>query len=402
MKFYTKREFAIFSIVFFVFGFVVSALFFNFVGKDKESVAVVESVDKEIVIDREVLNDVKNVNFKSSNMSDEQNSITIYEKLNAGVVNITTEIMGLNWFLEPVPREGGSGSGAIIDEKGYILTNTHVVENAYKVFVGLNDGSQYEGKVVGLDIENDLAVLKIDPLETVLTVIPLGSSKNLKVGQKVLAIGNPYGYDRTLTTGIISGVSRPVRTDKNIVIKNMIQTDASINPGNSGGPLIDSNGRMVGINTMIYSPSGGSIGIGFAVPVDTAIRVLPDLIKYGKVNRGWIDIVPIQLNKTIADYANLPTSKGILISQIKKSSKAYSVLKGGNSSKPVRYGRSYIYFGGDIIVSVNGVKVESIIELFSALENSKPNQKVPVKIYRGNKLMTVDVELSKRPKEFQW
>ena len=176
------------------------------------------------------------VNDGNEYSEDELQNIRTYELMNQGVVNITTETLALNWFLEPVPSDGGTGSGSIIDRRGYILTNYHVVEKAYKVHINLADGSQYDGEVVGKDPENDLAVVKFDPDGKDLITIPFGRSSDLKVGQKVLAIGNPFGYDRTLTTGIVSGLGRPVRTASNIVIRDMIQTDASINPGNSGGP----------------------------------------------------------------------------------------------------------------------------------------------------------------------
>ncbi|MFA5852920.1 MAG: trypsin-like peptidase domain-containing protein, partial [Spirochaetales bacterium] len=222
---------------------------------------------------------------------DERENINVYEKYNESVVNITTEVVNVNWFLEPVPQSGGSGSGSIIDSRGYILTNYHVVKGAYKLFVNLADGSQYEASVVGFDSQNDLAIIKFTPpAGAKLLPIPFGTSRGLKVGQKVLAIGNPFGLERTLTQGIVSGLGRPIQKDDTTILQNMIQTDASINPGNSGGPLFNSSGRMIGINTMIYSPSGGSVGIGFAIPVDTAIRIVPELIKDGKVRRGWIEM----------------------------------------------------------------------------------------------------------------
>ena len=197
---------------------------------------------------------------------DERENIDVYERLNAGVVNISTEVVTINWFLEPIPKEGGSGSGSIIDQRGYVLTNYHVIKDAFKVFVSLADGSRFEGKVIGSDRENDLAVVKFDPPAGMkLTVVPYGDSSNLKVGQKVLAIGNPFGLERTLTRGIVSGLGRPVQQDSKTIIQDMIQTDASINPGNSGGPLLNAKGEIIGINTMIYSTSGGSVGVGFAV-----------------------------------------------------------------------------------------------------------------------------------------
>lgn len=334
---------------------------------------------------------------------DELVNIRVYETYNRGVVNITTETLSLNWFLEPVPQDGGTGSGSIIDRRGYVLTNYHVVEDAYKVFINLYDGSQFEGEVIGKDPENDLAVLKFDPGDTSLVTISFGDSSNLKVGQKVLAIGNPFGYDRTLTTGIVSGLGRPVRTGKNLVIRDMIQTDASINPGNSGGPLLDREGRMIGINTMIYSPSGGSVGIGFAVPVDTARRVVPELIEDGHVRRGWIDLVPVQLEPSIVRYANLPVSRGLMVSRIVPGGNAQAAgIRGGDPDQGVRYGRSIIYFGGDIIVEVDGMKTETLGDLFSALEDNRPGETVEVKLVRGRSGKTVQVLLSERPDGLEW
>ncbi len=343
------------------------------------------------------------VNNGARYTEDEQVNIRVYEQRNEGVVNITTEVLAFNWFLEPVPREGSTGSGSIIDPRGYVLTNHHVVEKAYKVQVALADGTQVEGEVVGADPENDLAVIKFDPKGRKLTTIPMGSSSNLKVGQRVLAIGNPFAFDRTLTTGIISGLGRPIRTDKGLVIQNMIQTDASINPGNSGGPLLDTQGNMVGINTMIYSPSGGSIGIGFAVPIDTAKRVVPEIIKYGKVMRGWIDIVPVQLFPALVEYAKLPVDRGLLVSRVIPGGNAEKAgIKGGSRSEAVRYGNSIIYLGGDIIVEVDGTKVGSLADLYAALEDNKPGETVVVVAYRGKTKREFKVTLSQRPEKFQW
>ncbi len=338
-----------------------------------------------------------NVNDSSSFTEDELENIRVYQTLNEAVVNISIEVVTLNWFLEPVPQQGGSGSGSIIDSRGYILTNRHVVENAYKVFVTLADGAQFDGKVIGIDPENDLAVVKIDPGNRRLVTIPFGNSDNLLVGQKVLAIGNPFGYERTLTTGVISGLGRPVKptTGSKYIIKDMIQTDASINPGNSGGPMISSKGEMIGINTMIYSPTGGSIGIGFAVPVNTARRVVPDLIKNGEVTRGWIDIEPVQIFPELVRYAELPVSKGILVSRVVENSTAEKAgIRGGNEA--VRYGRSTFYIGGDIIIKVDGIKINSLADLYSALEDNRPGERVAVTVLRGKKEIDLAVELSKR------
>jgi S1-C subfamily serine protease len=335
--------------------------------------------------------------------ADETENIEVYQNRNEGVVNITTETVTYNWFLEPVPRQGSSGSGSIIDRRGYVLTNQHVVEDAVKVFVTLSDESRIEGRVIGTDPENDLAVIQFDPEERDLTVIPMGESESLQVGQKVLAIGNPFGLDRTLTTGIISGLGRPLRARNDLVIQNMIQTDASINPGNSGGPLLDSQGRMIGINTMIYSPSGGSVGIGFAVPVGTARRVVPDLLEFGYVRRGWIDIVPRALFPQLVDYADLPVSEGILVSEVVPGGNADEAgLRGGSERRAVRYGRTVIYLGGDIIVAVDGQPVESIANLYEALEDNRPGDTVEVEYIRNGNRRTTEVTLSERPERLQW
>ncbi|MDR1318511.1 MAG: trypsin-like peptidase domain-containing protein [Treponema sp.] len=327
---------------------------------------------------------------------DERENISIYEQLNSAVVNITTETIAINWFLEPVPQEGGSGSGSIIDTRGYVLTNNHVIDNATKVFINLADGSQYEGTLVGTDPENDIAVLKFDPPRGVgLRTIPFGSSDNLKVGQKVLAIGNPFALERTLTVGIVSGLGRPIQTSRQHVIRDMIQTDASINPGNSGGPLLDTLGRMIGINTMIYSPSGGSVGIGFAVPVNTAKRVVAELIQYGKVRRGWIDATVVQLFPSLVRYAKLPVNSGLLVSRTKRNGFAEKAgIRQG--SEPVQYGRSVIYLGGDIITSVDGMETNTLADLSSALEDNKPGEKVRVEILRGGRSSVLDLTLADR------
>jgi S1-C subfamily serine protease len=344
--------------------------------------------------------DVIPVQSTAGYSEDEKNNIRVYERLNRAVVNISTKVVGLNWFLEPVPREGGSGSGSIIDERGYVLTNRHVVANAYEVLITLHNGRQYTGEVVGTDPENDLAVVKFDPEGMELVTIPMGSSSELMVGQKVLAIGNPFGYDRTLTTGIVSGVGRPVKTDTNLIIRDMIQTDASINPGNSGGPLINTRGEMIGINTMIFSPSGGSVGIGFAVSVDNAKRVVPDLIEYGTVKRGWIDAVMVQLFPELVRYAELPVSRGLLISRVIEGGNADRAgIRGGNS--PVRYGRSTIYIGGDVIVEVDGIEIRTWSDLYNALEDNRPGETVEVVVLRGGNRKSFRVVLSVRSERYE-
>jgi S1-C subfamily serine protease len=324
---------------------------------------------------------------------DEKENIQIYKLLNQGVVNITSVTYGYNYFLEPVPQEG-TGSGSILDQQGHILTNYHVVKDAEKLYITLADGTEHKGTVVGIDPENDLAIIKFDPQGKHLTPIPLGTSADLLVGQKVLAIGNPFGLERTLTTGIVSGLGRPIKLSSSYVVREMIQTDASINPGNSGGPLLNSKGQMIGINTIIYTPSGGSVGIGFAVPIDIARRVIPELIQHGKVSRGVLDIVPVQLFPTLVDYAKLPVKEGILISEVTPGGMAERAgLRGGDKNKAVRYRRNVIYLGGDIIIEVDNDRVASLADLYAALEDNKPGEIVTVKVNRNGGLMVFSVQL---------
>ena len=320
---------------------------------------------------------------------DERQNISVYQQFNEAVVNITTQVMGMNWFFEPIAEDGGSGSGSIIDARGYVITNVHVIEKAAKIYISLYDGSQYEGKVVGSDVESDIAVLKFDPpAGVVLKTIQFGDSEKLKVGQKVIAIGNPFGFERTLTTGIVSALGRPIKNSNNIIIRGMIQTDASINPGNSGGPLLDTAGNMIGINTMIYSSSGSNAGIGFAVPASTARRVVSDLLQYGKVRRGAIQASLVQMSRAIADYARLDISYGILVSEVSSGGNAQKAgIKGGTQA--VRYGNSRnartFYIGGDIIVGIDGVQVSTYSDYYSMLENKRPGDTVTVTIHRNKK-----------------
>lgn len=210
-------------------------------------------------------------------MRDELETIEVYRKAAPAVANISSVVVERDFFYRPIPQEG-MGSGVIIDEKGYIVTNSHVIENAQSLEVTLSDGSKWPASLMGNDPDKDLAVIRIDVSEKKLTPISMGSSKGLEVGDKVLAIGNPFGLGQTLTTGVISSLDRSIRTDTGSIIRNVIQTDAAINPGNSGGPLLNSRGELVGINTAILSPTGVNAGIGLAVPVDTVENVIPRLV----------------------------------------------------------------------------------------------------------------------------
>jgi S1-C subfamily serine protease len=408
VKFYSRAQVVFFSIVSALIVFLFSwgcgfiKLPFGQGGQEEDAVENVEAEQygEETQLSLQQSPNTQTLNLNTADLrpytENERENIAIYDQLNNAVVNITTEIVGLNWFLEPVPQEGGSGSGSIIDTRGYVLTNNHVIKDANKVYVNLADGSQIEGSVVGTDPENDLAVIKFNPPRGIdLKTVPFGDSTNLKVGQKVLAIGNPFGFERTLTVGIVSGLGRPIQTSRKNIIRDMIQTDASINPGNSGGPLLDASGKMIGINSIISSPTGGSVGVGFAVPVNTAKRVVAELIAHGKVRRGWIDATIVQLFPALVRYAKLPVSNGLLVSRTQKGGLAEKAgLKQG--SDPVRYGSSVIYLGGDIITKVDGIKIESLADLYSALEDNKPGEQIEIEVLRGDKTVQLRVTLSDR------
>lgn len=327
---------------------------------------------------------------------DELQNINVYQLCNEAVVNINTKVVAYDWFLDPYVQDGGSGSGSIIDKRGYVLTNVHVIQDASKIYVSLFDGTQYEAEVVGQDLDSDLAIIKFSPPAGIeLKTISFGESKNLVVGQKVIAIGNPFGMERTMTTGIVSGLGRPIQNSNKRIIRDMIQTDTAINPGNSGGPLLNTQGQMIGINTMIMSNSGSSSGVGFAVPSETAKRVVADLIKYGKVQRGTIDASIVQLNSRIAQYAGLDISSGILISEVAKGGNAEKAgLRGGTQA--VYYGNrsSIIYIGGDVITKIDDITISSLADYYSALESKKPGEVVSVVVRRNKQNYSLNIKLS--------
>ena len=392
-------------------AFILTAVIFFNLGKkqaqkkyapeqeDSQIIEVVQSDDFDTII--ESADFTETTVPVASNQSvtytqDETENINVYRNCNEAVVNINTKVTSYDWFWDPYVTDGGSGSGSIIDKRGYILTNVHVISGASKIYVSLYDGSQYEATVVGEDIDSDLAVIKFEPPAGVtLKTISFGYSTQLLVGQKVIAIGNPFGMERTMTTGIVSGLGRPIQNSNNRIIRNMIQTDAAINPGNSGGPLLDTNGRMVGINTMIMSSSGSSSGVGFAVPSEIAVRVVNDILKYGKVQRGVIDASIIQLTSRIAQYAGLDITTGMLVSEVEEGSLAEKAgLKGG--TKAVYYGNrnNILYLGGDIITKIDGIAITSLAEYYSALESKKPGDVVSVVVHRNKKDVTLKITLA--------
>ncbi len=257
--------------------------------------------------------------------SDEETNISVYDKVSPGVVNITQIVIDFNWRYQAVAREGSGGSGCVLDLDGHVLTNYHVISDAVELVVSLPDQTRCGAKLIGADPQNDLAVIQLEgvPKEK-LHPIPIGDSSILKVGQKVLAIGNPLGLQNTLTTGIISSLGRKIRTPSDDLVENVIQTDAAINPGNSGGPLLNTAGEMIGINSSIFTIGGGNIGIGFAIPADTIRRVVPELIREGRVVRPWFGIEGYSLEKYryLVSTLSLPVENGILVANVYRGSSA--------------------------------------------------------------------------------
>jgi len=328
---------------------------------------------------------------------DEKNNIAVYEKVADGVVNVTSTAMQMDFFFNAFPTQG-SGSGSIIDTKGHILTNHHVVANAQKLEVTLADGSKWPAKLVGSDPDNDLSVIKIEAPKEKLKVIPMGDSKNLKIGQKVLAIGNPFGLQRTLTTGIVSSLGRTIRSEVGTLIEDVIQTDAAINPGNSGGPLLNSEGEIVGINSAIISPTGGSVGIGFAIPVNTARRVVPELISKGYVTYPYIGATIQSLIPEMAKFLKLKIERGAMISEVVKGGPADKAgLKGGNQR--VQVGNMIVLVGGDIVVKADQYEVKTNDELIHYIREKKPGDAVLLKVFRKDSFIDMKVTLGERPRK---
>jgi S1-C subfamily serine protease len=323
--------------------------------------------------------------------TDEQNNIEVYRTLSPGVVNVHSTSYARDFFGFVEPQEG-TGSGSVIDQEGNILTNYHVIEGATKLAVSFGGQKNYAAQLVGGDPDTDLAVIKlIEKPKEPLTVIALADSDKLEVGQKVLAIGNPFGLDRTLTTGVISGLQRPIRARNGRPIEGAIQTDASINPGNSGGPLLDSHGRMIGINSQILSPSGASAGVGFAVPVNIAKRIVPLLLKSGEVRRpklgiGTRDVAPLK------SQLDLPVADGVIILQVAPGQAAATAgLRGVTQTEN---GDVAI---GDIILGMDGEKIANTDDLYRLLDKRQVGDTVQLEILRNNRRTTVPVRLTAAP-----
>ncbi len=323
--------------------------------------------------------------------TDEQNNIEVYKAVSPGVVYIQSTTTVRDLFGMFSQEREGAGSGSVIDEQGDILTNYHVIANSEKLTVSFGSGKNYAARVVGSDPDTDLAVVRLlqTPKEA-LTIVPLGDSDRLIVGQKVLAIGNPFGLDRTLTTGVISGLQRPIRAENGRQIEGAIQTDASINPGNSGGPLLDSHGRMIGINSQIESPSGASAGVGFAIPVNIAKRIVPELVRNGSVQRPKLGITPRDV-ESLGRQIELPVSDGVLI---------WYVQQGGPAANAGLRGLVQTEEGvelGDIIVGIDGQKVTDFDELYKILDKHQIGDTINVEIVRRGRRTTVPVKLTEVP-----
>ncbi len=324
--------------------------------------------------------------------SDEEINIRVFEKVHPSVVNIVTTTLSVNFWRQIIPREG-QGSGFIIDKKGYILTNNHVVANAQEIFVTLAGGKKMSAVLVGRDPYSDIAVIKI-PSESVDTAAPLGDSDQIRVGQKAIAIGNPFGLSHTLTTGIVSALNRSIETQEGVEIDNIIQTDAAINPGNSGGPLLNSNGEVIGINTAIVSRSGGHQGIGFAIPINLAKEVAEKLITSGRYARPWLGITSINVTD-LFDTITFGIDRGVLIQEIAQEGPAAKAgLRGGN--RYVIIGRMRLLIGGDIITSIDDQPVNNNDDLVKILSKTRVGQKIKITIYRNGDFLTVDVLLTER------
>jgi S1-C subfamily serine protease len=320
---------------------------------------------------------------------EERRGIEIYRRASNSVVHITTTTLRRDFFFELYEVPQGTGSGFFWDDEGRIVTNYHVVEGASSFTVTLADHSDWEAELIGVAPEKDLAVLRIDPSGGLVSVpLPLGNSERLMVGQKVLALGNPFGLDQTLTVGVVSALERKLRSPAGRVIRDVIQTDAAINPGNSGGPLLDSSGRVVGVNTAIFSPSGGSAGIGFAIPVDTVARLVPQLIEFGRPIEPGIEGLH-WLTSRQASYFGLE-GVGVVVREVDPGSQAEEVgLKG------IELDRRRRYLLGDVIVGAQDVEVRSSNELRDIFESVGVGAKVTLQVERQGRIRDVEVELQR-------
>jgi len=323
--------------------------------------------------------------------------VELYERASPSVVHITARAQVFDFFRGVVPNEG-TGSGFFFDDQGHIVTNNHVVEGADEIEVILADGTRAPARVIGTDAYSDLAVLQVEGLpREQIKPLPLGTTRNLKVGMLVIAIGNPFGLDRTMTTGIISALGRTIEREDQAALGEVIQTDAAINPGNSGGPLLNLRGEVIGVNTAIRSPSGGSVGIGFAVPADTVARVVPELIAKGRYDHPWLGITAYEITPDLARALELPTSRGLLIAQVQPGAAAHAAgVRGATQQMRVRGG--YLLIGGDILTAVDEQPIATRDQLTIYLENNKRvGDPVTLSLIRDGRPITLTAKLTARP-----
>jgi S1-C subfamily serine protease len=321
--------------------------------------------------------------------TEEQQNIQVYKKALPSVVNITSTAVAFDFFYGPVPQQG-QGSGFILDKQGLILTNNHVINNAQRVEVTLSDKHKYKATVMGVDKNHDLALLKINAPN--LTPAVLADSQSLVVGQRVYAIGNPFGLSGTMTRGIISAI-RSIHGPENNPIEDAIQTDAAVNPGNSGGPLLNSRGEVIGITTLIANNGADqSSGIGFAIPINTAKAVLDDFAKYGRVRRPSLDIITIPIGPDIAEQLGLPADYGILIDRVIPGGAAEKAGLHGGTQRAYQ-GNTPVMLGGDLIVGMDGQEITSPQDLSAVMNSHRAGDEVTITIFRGRKKMDIQVQL---------
>ncbi len=328
----------------------------------------------------------------------ERRIVGVYERVSPSVVSITTQVMRQDFFFNVVPEEG-SGSGFVLDKEGHILTNYHVIEGAERIEVAFGDQLTAPADVVGYDARNDVAVLKVSLPTAALEPVVLGESDNLEVGQWAIAIGNPFGqFGRTLTTGVISALGRSLEGPDGRKISDVIQTDAAINKGNSGGPLLDSSGRVIGINSAIFSPTGTSAGVGFAVPIDTIKRMLPDLLSVGRYRHPWLGVrFAYNITPGLAEVLKLPTNAGLLLVQLYSSSPLAGAGVLGAQRQDI-IGNQRVYTGGDILLAADGQAINNLDQLESLLEkNYSVGDSVTLTIIREGQTRDVTVELVEEP-----
>jgi S1-C subfamily serine protease len=317
----------------------------------------------------------------------------LYERVSPAVVHITSQVTQMNFFFGPVPSEG-TGSGFLWDDQGHIVTNNHVVDGADRISVVLGDGSEVDATLVGVDPPNDLAVLRVDLSGSSLIPVELGSSAGLRIGQRAIAIGNPFGLDRTLTTGVVSGLGRPLQTADDTVIFDVIQTDAAINPGNSGGPLLDSRGRVIGVATAIRHDAEG---IGFAVPVDTLKRVVPALIAQGYYPHPWLGFQGYNITPGLARALELPVDSGILVAQLYREGPALAAGLQG-AQREVIIGNRRLLAGGNIVTAIDDHPVTSWDDLNEYLElRTVVGDEVTLSILRDGQPRQLPITIAEQP-----